>query len=127
MHMNSVIQRAAELHAPGPEHKNCCQAVLGAVAPAAGLEEETALKIGTCFGAGMMRGEVCGALSAALMYLGLKYGNTPETKALGRDFQTHFEQTFGSLLCREIRDLKIGRKDCDALVRKVAEMLTEIE
>lgn len=125
--MNSYMERAAELHVPGANHKNCCQSVLGALGPSVGMEEETALKVGSCFGAGMMRGEVCGALSAALMYIGLKYGNDAVAKAKGREFQSRFEDTFGSILCRDIVNPQTGRKDCMSLVVKVVEMLTENE
>ena len=53
---------------------HCSQSVLAAFAPELGLTEEQALKLGACFGAGMRKGEVCGACTGALMVLGLMYG-----------------------------------------------------
>lgn len=57
------------------EKFNCSQAVLGAFAEEYGLSEEQALHIALCFSAGMRKGEVCGAVSGAIMVLGLKYAN----------------------------------------------------
>lgn len=54
---------------------NCSQAVLSTFAEELGISEELALKIGTEFGGGARRGELCGAVSGALMVLGLKYGH----------------------------------------------------
>lgn len=54
---------------------NCSQAVLTAFAPDFGLDEKLALMLGTSFGGGARNGELCGAVSGALMVLGLKYGH----------------------------------------------------
>ena len=53
---------------------HCSQAVLVSYAEECGLTEEQALKLGSCFGGGMRRGEVCGACTGALMVLGSLYG-----------------------------------------------------
>ena len=55
---------------------HCSQAVFAAFSEELGLSEEQALKIGSCFGSGMRKGEVCGACTGALMVLGLKYGHS---------------------------------------------------
>lgn len=53
----------------------CSQAVLAAFSEALGLEKEMALKIANGFGGGIARKqEVCGAVSGAVMLIGLKYG-----------------------------------------------------
>ena len=54
---------------------NCSQAVLTAFAPDFGLDEKLALKLGSSFGGGARNGEMCGAVSGALMVLGLRYGH----------------------------------------------------
>lgn len=54
---------------------NCAQAVFGTFAAELGMDEELALKIATSFGGGARKGELCGAVSGALMVLGLKYGH----------------------------------------------------
>ena len=49
---------------------HCSQSVLAAFAEECGITEEHALKLGSCFGSGMRKGEVCGAVTGALMVLG---------------------------------------------------------
>lgn len=87
---------------------NCAQSVFSAFAPLYGVEEETAIKIAATFGGGMARrGGPCGAVTGALMALGLARGAaTPEGKEeiyrLGREFMRRFEEKHGSLLCRDL-------------------------
>ena len=123
--MSDLVDRAARLHQPGPEHKNCCQSVLGAAAPIVGLDEQTALNLATAFGSGMQCGELCGALTGSIMAIGLRFGDTPEAKQLCRAFTARFRETFGSLVCREIRDHQTGRKDCQSLVKQAAALLEQ--
>ena len=63
----------------------CSQAVFAAFADRCGIKEEAALKIGACFGAGMRKGEVCGACSGALMVLGMLYGQSSKEHPRDRD------------------------------------------
>ena len=62
----------------GPRFKEgicCCQQVFEELAPTLGLDEKTALRIAAGFGSGIGHGLTCGAVTAGLMALGLKYGN----------------------------------------------------
>ena len=68
--MNNA-ERAVELFG---QRFMCSQAVFAAFAEELGVSEAQALKIGGCFGAGMMKSEVCGACTGALMALGARYG-----------------------------------------------------
>ena len=87
---------------------NCAQSVFAAFAPAFGLNETTALKIASPFGGGVARqGEICGAVSGALMVLGLKLGSShpegkEETYRLSQEFLRVFKEKHGTLLCREL-------------------------
>ena len=90
---------------------NCSQAVLSSFSPDLGLEKETALKIACGFGGGIARlQETCGAVTGAVMVLGLKYGNYNEdvkqakekTYELVRQFTDKFKKRNGSLVCREL-------------------------
>lgn len=96
---------------------NCAQAVLAAFAPELGLEREVALRVAGAFGGGMGRmGQTCGAVSGALMVLGLKHGQASaadrpakeHTYALVREFCAQFEARHGSTLCRELLGYHIG-------------------
>ncbi|MFH0878778.1 MAG: C-GCAxxG-C-C family protein [Lentisphaerota bacterium] len=89
---------------------NCAQSVFSAFAVQFNLylDEETAVKIAAPFGGGMARrGGPCGAVTGALMAIGLARGAaTPESKEevyrLGREFMRRFEEKHGTLLCREL-------------------------
>ena len=87
---------------------SCSQSVLSTLAPELGVDEETALKIASAFGGGMMRhGEVCGSVTGALMALGLKFGSTApdneeKIREASQELMRQFEEPNGSLLCREL-------------------------
>lgn len=53
----------------------CSQAIFATFAPELGVDKEIALKIANGFGGGIARKqEVCGAVTGAIMVIGLKYG-----------------------------------------------------
>ena len=89
---------------------NCSQAVLTAYAKDFGLDEELALKLGTSFGGGARNGEICGAVSGALLVLGLKYGhynaadNAQKSRAyeIAVDYTKRFKEANGSVVCRDL-------------------------
>ena len=90
---------------------NCAQAVLFSFADRLGLPPDSALKAACAFGAGMGRkGEVCGAVSGALVVLGFHFGRgekedrtateTPYAKT--REFFSRFEAMHGACRCRDL-------------------------
>ena len=89
---------------------NCCQAVFVPFAQELGLDRETALKISSGFGGGMRNAEICGAVSGAVMALGLKYGHFKEDDSdskekmgqMVKDFSASFKEKYGSIICREL-------------------------
>ena len=131
---------------------NCAQSVFAALAPALGLHEKTALKISSTFGGGMNIGATCGALTGAMMALGLAAGfcdYSPEAKdeigALNRELILRWQNRFGNLDCRDIlqidptdpvqkqaaRDAGIMAERCpncvSGAVQIVSEMLRELD
>ena len=90
---------------------HCSQALLGAFAEDLGLELKTALKISSCFGAGMRQGSVCGCITASLMVLGMKLGfydsQDREMEVYGNQKTDAFLKAFrqkmnGKTNCRDI-------------------------
>lgn len=69
--MSYRTDRAAELFKSG---FNCSQAVLGSFCEEYDVSLEAALKIACGLGSGMRSAEVCGAVSGAILVVGLKYG-----------------------------------------------------
>lgn len=98
---------------------NCSQAVFTTFATELGLDEEMALKIATQFGGGARKGEMCGAVSGALMALGLKYGhchaedNDEKKNAYGiaEDFMNRFIAEKGTVVCRELLGYDISKEE----------------
>ncbi len=95
---------------------NCSQSVFSSFAEDFGMDRETALKVAGCFGGGMGRmGEVCGALTGALMALGLKLSaggrETDETKVrmygYVRELAGRFRERHGAICCRELLGVDI--------------------
>jgi len=106
--MNNRVKISKEMFENG---YNCAQSVFFASLDKNQISEDAALKIATGFGAGMGRmQEVCGAVSGAIMAIGLKYGRGKnEDKNVSeamyektRDLINSFEETHGSIICREL-------------------------
>ncbi len=69
--MGKYMDRCQQLRADTTRHYGCSQAVFLPVAEAMGMDTETAFRLSSHFRAGMLQGEVCGAVTGALMALGL--------------------------------------------------------
>jgi len=144
--MGSDDKKAATLFAEG---FNCAQAVLTSHAQQFGLVPETALKLSAAFGAGMGRqGEVCGAVTGALMVIGLASGHSiaddkeakERTYRLARRFLNEFAQRNGSIRCRELLGCRIDEAEgmerarqqvlfttiCPRLVDEASEILEQM-
>jgi len=93
---------------------NCAQSVFVAFALQLGIDESQMLKLASPFGGGVARrGQICGAVTGALMVLGLAQGtDTPAGKEdayrLGQEFLQRFESRHGTILCRELIDCDIS-------------------
>ena len=75
-------EKAVELFKEG---YNCSQSVVAAYADVIGLDEATALKIASSFGAGMGRmREVCGAVSGMFMVAGMLTGTVDAKDVQGK-------------------------------------------
>ena len=127
---------------------NCSQAVFATFATEIGLDEELALKIATQFGGGARKGEMCGAVSGALMVLGLKYGHfhAQDAEEKGRayqiaeDFMNRFIEKKGTVVCREllgydisktegmkkIKELNLFKSICPEMIRCATELVDEM-
>ena len=87
---------------------NCSQSVFSAFAPQYGLDTKTALKLASPFGGGVARrGEVCGAVTGALLALGLARGveapaGKEEIYRLSQEFMRMFEEKHNTVLCRDL-------------------------
>lgn len=95
---------------------NCSQAVLSVFCDQLNFDKKTALKISTGFGGGMRRGEVCGAVTGAIMVIGLKEGHfvegDTETKSkayeLVQQFESRFEKLNESIICKNLLEYDLS-------------------
>jgi C_GCAxxG_C_C family probable redox protein len=141
--MTNSIQTAQDRFAQG---YNCSQAVFSAYASQIGIDDETALKLASPFGGGVARrGNVCGAVTGALMVLGLQKGNATlenkdENYRLAEEFINRYNEQHGSILCRELigqdlstpeglqnaREQKVFESVCPGLVKDAAELVADL-
>lgn len=102
--MSERSEYAVELFRKG---FSCSQSVFAAYSDLFGLDQKTALRISDGFGGGIARRQdLCGAVSGAVMLLGLRYGRTR-----AEDTESH-ERTFSYVnrLCEEFtRKYRLAR------------------
>ncbi len=114
-----------------------------------GLDREAAMHVAGVFGAGMARtGRTCGAVTGALMVIGLQHAKTrPDDNderelayALAQEFMEKFQERNRTLLCRdllgvdvstpegmaEVREKNLFYTVCPRFVRDAAEILEEL-
>ncbi len=117
MNTNEIPQVATAKFLAG---YNCAQAVLFANCERLQLDKNTALKLVTGFGAGVAReGELCGAVTAGILALSLKYGRgesddrakTDDTYARTQAFIAQFKARHGSVACRELTNCDLRTAD----------------
>lgn len=117
-----IREKALDYHKKG---YNCAQAVIAACSELTGLDEKTALAISAGFGGGLRSGEVCGAISGAVMALGMAYpfvdGSDAEAKQkiaeLAKQCVAAAAEKYGKVRCSELK----GNIDCNAIICFMAE------
>jgi len=143
--MTTHADRAAEAFAKG---YNCSQAVLVAFAAELNLDEATALKMAAPFGGGLARrGDACGAVTGAMMVLGLARASTdstPQAKGpvykLTNELFRRFNERNMSIQCRDLLGFELStpegmrlaterdvhHKVCPKFVRDAAEIVEQL-
>ena len=143
--MNKIAE-AARLFRDGCA---CSQAILTVYGQPLGLSRKTALQVAAGFAGGMRMGDTCGAVTAALMVLGLRHAGDDCHTAAGRvdtyarvvDFAKRFRNRNGSIVCRDLLGCDISTPDgmrqaqeknlfkttCVKMVEDAAGILEEME
>lgn len=92
---------------------NCAQSVLSVFAEELGIGDDQCKKIASPFGAGIaFMQESCGAVTGALMAIGLKYGQGANGKLfdketaydLSRYFIDEFKKSHSTIKCKDLLD-----------------------
>jgi C_GCAxxG_C_C family probable redox protein len=125
---------------------SCSQAVCCGFANDFGIDEKTALGLSCGLGGGMSHtGNTCGAVSGALMVIGMKYGRTAlddlvskeKTYEVAQQFIREFRRRNHSVNCTELighdlsnpgelaaaREEKLSHTKCTKFVRDAGEIL----
>jgi len=126
---------------------NCAQSVLYPFCADLGLDPATGMKAASGFGGGMGRqGEVCGAVSGAILALGLRFGGgdragVEAAYAKTRELVARFRQKHGAILCRQLlegidlateeghrrfQELGLREKTCRRCVQTAAALLEDL-
>jgi len=128
---------------------SCSQAVAAAFAADYGLEQDAALRLSQGFGGGIARrADWCGALTGAIIVIGLKHGRVrpddaaarDKTYALVQELIARFTARHGEIKCRDLLgcdlgtpegqkkadQLKLHQTKCEDFVRDAASILGEL-
>ena len=98
--MSEEVEKASELYSDG---LYCSQAVLGAFCEKYGLDKKTAFRISCGLNSGVRCAEICGAVSGAVMVIGLRYGDSAaECNERTEEFVRLFRERNGSTVCRDL-------------------------
>ena len=125
------------------QRAHCAQAIFAAYGEQLGegkVDFETCMKIAAAFSGGMARtGNICGALTGALMVIGLKYGSAERADEIARYLLNEFRTINGSIICRELihhdlltdEDIKMAFKkgafdNCPKFVEDVTKILDKL-
>lgn len=129
---------------------SCSQSVVLAFASELGIAQDVLLRIASGFGGGMGRtGNVCGAVSGAVMVIGLKSGySSPEDKAgkeklydMVAEFHKKFQEIYGAVDCpallgynlanpddrQKARDAGLFKNRCPLFVQDAVKILSTIK
>ena len=143
------MTKADDAHRSFLKRFTCSAAVFSAFSEDLGLDADTAKKIACGFGGGISHtGGMCGAVSGAIMVIGLKYGKctegddaaTKKTRELTRRFLDAFTEKNGSINCTDLlgynlskpeeyaeaRDRELFATQCPLFVRDAAEIVENL-
>lgn len=129
-------------------HIHCSQIVLGQWAEELGYDREECMRMAAPFGGGCFRGDTCGAVAAAMVAIGMRYGHCEDGDEAGdmvmkekvAEFQAKFKEKQESLICRELTGYDFSKEGefekavesgvvfqkCPELVNCALEILDEI-
>ncbi|MTK52951.1 C-GCAxxG-C-C family protein [Paludibacter sp.] len=108
---------------------NCAQSVLSTFSINFGLERDSLLKLASPFGSGIAKTqETCGAVTGALMAIGLKYGkgingkeeDKQQAYALAQKLMTEFSSIHGCTNCKKLlNDLDMNNESEMAKIKEL--------
>lgn len=97
-------------------HCNCAQSVYAAACRGGEMTEAQRMAVSAAFGGGMARtGEVCGAVTGALMALGEQAAHSDVSRAplntVAQEFMESFRAAQGSIYCRSLTGCRMNTEE----------------
>ncbi len=140
-----MSNKVEEAFAFKKEGANCAQAVACTFCEEYGVTRADMVRCCAPLGGGFCAGEICGAMSGAMLILGLKYGENSaanaEQKKLVKEkssaLMRRFQQEFGNVRCIDILGVNINTAEglaiakplmattCKNIIQKSVEILEE--
>jgi C_GCAxxG_C_C family probable redox protein len=144
--MGEIAQQAEAMFRGG---FNCAQSVLACCGDGRGVSRDAAIRLAGGFGGGIGRmGEACGAVTGAIMALGLVFASPDPLDAAAKqriqaktdEFIRRFRERHGAVDCRDLigcdisapeamkkaREAGIFKTVCPPLVRSAAQIVEEM-
>lgn len=106
---------------------SCSQAVLRAFADDFNFDGDQALKVAGSFGGGIARmNSLCGAVTGALMVIGLRYGKTDANDnqqkeinyKMAQEFVAKFKEKNSSIMCSELIGIDLSNPEAGAFMKQ---------
>ena len=105
---------------------NCCQSVLGTFCEDYGLSQAEALRLTCGMGGGVRSGDICGAVSGAVMVIGLKYGHNDQgdldkkaqCNQKTKEYTQLFRERYGSICCRDLLGRDFSRPEDEQVIQE---------
>lgn len=126
--MSKYVDRVRRLRADPAVHYNCAQAVVAAYAAECGISEGKARQMGELFGGGMKMAATCGAITGALMVIGMLGGGDNEYRAFMKSMRDNHE---GATDCAQLLKQNAARggdkkTHCDGMVYEAVETVAKV-
>ena len=105
---------------------NCAQAVIATYADVAGIDQETAMALGSAYGSGMGNMEgTCGAITGAAMVLGLVKRDKLQSRRAMINIMNRFQERNGATQCKLLKGVETGNvlRSCEDCVADACEFL----
>ncbi len=120
-----ITESSKQIHA---QKFNCAQSVLCALSCCTGMDDATAKAISSGFGGGLRSGEVCGAVSGAVMAIGLataRDGAGSKDAPISdrtRKLLADFSDRFGAVRCDRLIEAEGGQERCGEFISYCAQL-----
>lgn len=88
--------------------RSCGQCTLGEYAGELGYDVDETDRMVACFAGGMLMGQTCGAVTGALMAIGLAFEDTAVAHEKAAEFTGKFAARNGSCVCEKLLGCNVG-------------------